>query len=107
MNVGPLCCGFYQRIDQHLWRDDVAQSQRRIKNFAHRPRVNDAPEIVDPLQAREWRSGKPELRVKVVFKNKCIVSARKIEQACSAFETHCHAKGILMRRLDLDDSVRL
>src|SRR4029077_11708070 len=94
---------FYQRIDQRFWRNDVAQSQRRKKNFAHRPGVNDAPEIVDPLQARERRSGKAEFRVKVVFKNKCIVSARKIEQACPALETHCYAERILMRRRYMDD----
>jgi hypothetical protein len=94
---------FHQRIDQRLWRNDVAQSQRRIKNFTHRPPVNHAPEIVDPLQARERRSGKAELRVKVVFKNKCIVSTRKIEQTCSALETHCHAERILMRRRYMND----
>src|SRR5262249_2653577 len=87
---------FHQRIDQRLWRHDVAQAQRRIKNFTHRSRVNDAAEVVDSLQARERRSGKTELCVKVVFKNKCMVSTRKIEQRCSARETHCHAEGILV-----------
>src|SRR4029450_9254522 len=94
---------FYKRIDQRLWRNDVAQSQRRKKDLAHRPGVNDAPEIVDPLQARERRSGKAELCVKVVFKNKCILSARKIEQGCPALKTHCHAERILMRRRYMDD----
>src|SRR6266487_1823311 len=94
---------FDQRIDQLLWRNDVAQPQGRIKNFTHRSGVNDPAEIVDSLQAREWRSGKAELRVKVVFKNKCTVSARKIEQGCSALETHCHAERILMRRRYVDN----
>src|SRR5207249_12119574 len=60
-------------------------------------------EIVDSLQTRERRSCKTELRVKVVFKNKCIVSARKIKQGCSALETHCHTERILMRRRYMDD----
>src|SRR5436190_19187690 len=87
---------FHQWIDQRLWRNDVAQAQGRIEDFAHRPGVNDAPEIVDSLQTRERRSCKTELRVKVVFKNKCIVIARKIKQGCSVLETHCQSEWILM-----------
>jgi len=94
---------FDQGIDQLLWRNDVAQPQGRIKDFTHRSGVNDPAEIVDSLQARERRPGKAELRVKVVFKNKCIVNARKIEQRSPALETHCHAERVLMRRCYVDN----
>src|SRR4029077_14571742 len=69
---------FDQRIDQLLRRKDVAQPQGRIKNFTHRPRVNHPAEIDDSLQTRERWPGKAELRVKVVFKNECIVRMGKI-----------------------------
>jgi hypothetical protein len=70
---------FDQSIDQVLWRNDIAQPQGRIKHFTHGSGVNDPAEIVDSLQTGKRRSGKAKLRVKIVFKNKCIVSASKIE----------------------------
>src|SRR5206468_12335736 len=53
---------------------------------------------VDPLKAGKRWPGKAKLRVKVVFKNECIVSAGKIEQHDPALETHRHAERVLMRR---------
>src|SRR5439155_22135215 len=94
---------FDQRIDYLLWRDEVTQPQGRKQNFAHRSGVNDPTEIVDPLQAGKRQTGKAELRVKVVFKNKCIVSTRKIEQCGPAFETHRHPERVLMRRCYVDE----
>src|SRR3954469_5683273 len=47
---------FDQCINQRLWRNDVAQSQRGTKNLAHCACVNDSTSFVDPLQRREWWS---------------------------------------------------
>src|SRR5262249_4695896 len=94
---------FYQRIDQHFGRNDVTESQGRIENFTHRSGVNDTPEVVDSLQTRKRWSRKTELRIKVIFKNKCIVSTRKIEQSSPSLETHCDPERILMRRSYMDD----
>src|SRR5262249_16176940 len=73
-----------------------------IKNFTQRSGVNYAAKVVDSLQTRKRRTGKAELRVKVVFKNKCVVSMREIEQCETAFETHCHSERVLMRRCHMD-----
>src|SRR4051794_35495803 len=92
------------RIYQRLWRDDVPKAQRGIEDFTHRSGVDDPPGVVEPLQGRQWRPGKAELGVEVVFENKRVVSTRKIEQGGPALETHCYSKGKLMRRRYIDDS---
>src|SRR5438874_2980665 len=92
------------RIYQWLWRDDVAEAQRGIEDLTHRSGVDHPVEVVEPLQGRQGRPGKAELRVEVVFKNKGVVSMRKIKQGSPALETHCHPKGKLMGRRYVDDS---
>src|SRR4030095_16139116 len=85
-----------QRINQRLWRNDVAQTQRGTKNLAHRSCVNHSAGVVDPLQRRKRWPGKAELRVVVVLENECVVSTRKIEQARPALESHGNAERKLM-----------
>ena len=84
------------RIYQRLWRDDVAEAQGGIENLTHRSGVDHPVEVVEPLQGRQGRPGKAELRVEVVFKNKGVVSMRKIKQGSP--------KGKLMGRRYVDDS---
>src|SRR5260370_22655817 len=84
------------RIYQRLWCNDVAQAQRGIEDLTHRSGVDHPVRIVEPLQGRQRGSGKAELRVVVVFENKCVVSTRKIEQAGPTLKTHRNAERKLM-----------
>ena len=85
-----------QRIDQLLWCNDVAQTQRGVKNLTHRSGVNHVAGVIESLQGRARRPSKAELGVKVVFENKCVVNTRKIEQGGPSLKTHRHSKGKLM-----------
>ena len=88
---------FDQCINQRLWRNDVAQSQRGTKNLADRPCVNHSTSFVDPLQRRQWWSYEAELSVVIILENKRVVSARKIEQAGPSLESHGNAERELVR----------
>src|SRR5215470_535275 len=92
-----------QRIDQRLWRNDIAQTQSGTKNLAHRSRINHSTGVIDPLQRRERWPRETELRVVIVFENKRVVRTRKIEQSGSARERHRISKRKLMRRCDVND----
>jgi hypothetical protein len=91
------------RIDQRLRRNDVAQTQRGTKNFAYRSRVNHPAGVIHPLQRGKWWPGKAELRVVVVFKNKRLISTRKIEQCGPTLKTHRNAERKLMGRRYVND----
>jgi hypothetical protein len=68
-----------QRIDQRLWRNDVAQTQRGTENLTHRSRVNHPAGIIHALQGRERRPGETELGVIIVFEDERVMRAREVE----------------------------
>src|SRR5436190_2647749 len=94
---------FDQRIDQRLWRNDVAETQRGTKNLAHRSRVNHPAGVIHALHRREWRSGETKLGVVIVFKDERIMCTGEIEQGRPAWKTHRHADRKLMRRSYVDE----
>src|SRR5262245_54935985 len=94
----------HKRIDQLLWRDDVAQAQRRTENLAHGACVNHSTGVVDPLQGTDRWSDETKLRVVIVFKNECVVSTRKIEQVGPTLQTHGNAERKLMGRRHINHS---
>src|SRR5262245_56619728 len=95
---------FGQRICQWLWRDDITQSQRGVKDLTHRSGVDHPAGIVDSLQARERWPGKAELSIIIVFENESVICTSEIEQSGPAREAHRHSEGKLMRRRNVNDS---
>ena len=92
------------RIDQLLWSNDVAQTQRGIKNLTHGSRVDDSPGIIEPLQTWQRGASKAELGVVIILENKSVVVAGKIDQSSPSPETHRDSEWKLMGRRRVNDS---
>src|SRR6266566_6500256 len=86
------------RLDQLVWRDDIAQPQRWIQDLAHRAGVDDATYIIQALQTWEWGTGVTKFGVVIVFENVRVAGTGKIDQGRPPRETHGHAERELMGR---------
>src|ERR1051326_6439501 len=92
------CSNLNHWFDQLMWRDDIAQAQRRVQDLAHRACINHTPHIIQALQTREWGTGVPKARVVMDLKNIGVACSRKIDQSCPAGKTHGHAEWELVGR---------
>src|SRR5262249_41560179 len=75
----------------------------RVKNFAHRARVNDAAGVIESLQTWEWGTGEPKLGIMIILENVSVVFACEIDKCGPACQAHRHAERKLVRRRDVDD----
>jgi len=61
--------GSNKRIDQPLRQNEISKPDRREKELAERPRVDDAIDRIETLERRQRRPGKAKFAVVVVLEN--------------------------------------
>src|SRR6516165_1419244 len=91
------------RVDQWFRGEDVTEPQRWVENLTHGSGVNDTTGVIESLQTGERRTGKPKLRIVIVFENVRVPLAGKLDERGPARKTHRHPQRKLMRRRDVND----
>src|SRR4029434_3529141 len=90
------------RFDQLFRCEQVAQTQRRIKNLAHGACVDDTTRVIESLQTWERGTGITKFRVVIVLENVSVAGAREIDQGSSSPQTHRHTERELVGRSDVN-----
>src|ERR1051326_6857220 len=76
------------RIGQRPRDEQVSQTQRGIKNFAHGSGVDYATGAIQTLETRKRRTAEPKLGVVIVLQNVSAAFAREFEHCSSSSQAH-------------------
>src|SRR4029453_17937583 len=93
------CSG--KRLNQHLWQNEIAHSERWKERLAESPDVHDAAISVETLQRRQRSREIAVLAVVIVLDDPGSGASRQVEQLEPARQTHGDAERTLVRGRDV------
>src|SRR5262249_22071967 len=96
-----------QGVDK-FWRcDQKTETQRWIKDFAHRAGINHPSGIVQTLKTWQGRPIEAKLGIVIIFQDVAVVRLREFNQCFPPLKAHRYTERKLVRRCDENESGRI
>src|SRR5262245_52096421 len=91
-----------------LWRcDQKPETQRWIKDLAHRAGINHAAGMIQTLKTWQRRTIETKLGIIIILQNVAVARLRELNQSFPPLKAHRHTEGKLVRRRDKNESGRI
>src|SRR5215471_6419904 len=91
-----------------IWRcDQKTETERWIKDFAHRAGINHPAGIVQTLKTWQRRPIEAKLGIVIIFQDVAVARLRELNQCFAPLKAHRHTEGKLVRWCDENESGRI
>src|SRR5262245_15848659 len=94
-------------VDKLWWCDQKPETQRWIKDLAHRAGINHAAGMVQTLKTWQRRTIETKFGIIIILQDVAVARLCELDQSFSSLQTHRYTEGKLVGRCHENQSGRI